>query len=204
MLTGPFGPWVRLCERGLLAGDASTDRSNFLWTLGQCAYSVGDGDRALAASSEKAKLDKDRGEDRLQALALSLQADVLQARGELDEALRIRREEQLPVYERLGDVRAKAVTQGKIADVLQDRGELDEALRIRREEELPVYERLGDEFALVRTRGNMALWLIKRNAPGDREEAAELLRQAHAAAEKMGIPEAGQIREIQEREGLGF
>ena len=91
-----------------------------------------------------------------------------------------------------------------IADVLQDRGELDEALRIRREEELPVYERLGDEFALVRTRGNMALWLIKRNAPGDREEAAELLRQAHAAAEKMGIPEAGQIREIQEREGLGF
>ena len=69
---------------------------------------------------------------------------MLQARGELDEALRIRREQELPVYERLGDVRSVAVTHGKIADVLQDRGELDEALRIRREEELPVYERLGD------------------------------------------------------------
>ncbi len=32
-------------------------------------------------------------------------AEILQARGELDEALRIRREEQLPVFERLGDVR---------------------------------------------------------------------------------------------------
>ena len=46
-------------------------------------------------------------------------ADVLQARGELDEALRIRREEELPVFERLGDVRARAVTMGRIADVLQ-------------------------------------------------------------------------------------
>jgi hypothetical protein len=40
-------------------------------------------------------------------------ADILQARGELDEALRIRREEELPVYDRLGDVRSKAVTHGK-------------------------------------------------------------------------------------------
>jgi phosphopentomutase len=52
----------------------------------------------------------------------------------LDEALRIRQEEELPVYERLGDVRARAVTLGKIADVYQARGQLDEALRIRREE----------------------------------------------------------------------
>ena len=34
------------------------------------------------------------------------------------------------------------------------------------------------------------------------DEAADLLRQAHAAAEWMGIPEAEQIRSIQEREGL--
>ena len=46
-------------------------------------------------------------------------ADILQQRGELDEALRIRREEELPVYERLGDVRERAVTMGKIADILQ-------------------------------------------------------------------------------------
>ncbi|WP_165742383.1 CHAT domain-containing protein, partial [Candidatus Thiosymbion oneisti] len=69
-------------------------------------------------------------------------ADRLYRRGQLDEALRIRTQEQLPVYERLGDVRSKAVTQGQIADILQARGQLDEALRIRTQEQLPVYERL--------------------------------------------------------------
>ena len=34
--------------------------------------------------------------------------------GQLDEALRIRQEEQLPVYERLGDVRSRAITPAKI------------------------------------------------------------------------------------------
>ncbi len=129
---------------------------------------------------------------------------MLQARGELDEALRIRREEELPVYERLGDVRSKAVTQGKIADVLQARGELDEALRIRREEQLPVYERLGATRDLLVGQANSALNLLERNALGDRDEAAELLRQAHAAAEKMGIPDAAQLRRIMADEGLEF
>ena len=73
----------------------------------------------------------------------ALIADILQMRGDLDGALRIRREEQLPVFERLGDVRSAAVTKGQIADILQMRGDLDGALRIRREEELPVYERLA-------------------------------------------------------------
>jgi hypothetical protein len=76
------------------------------------------------------------GEDeRALAMLHGTLADRLVQGGELDEALRIRREEQLPVYERLGDVRSRAVTMGKVADILAARGELDEALRIRREEE---------------------------------------------------------------------
>ena len=58
-------------------------------------------------------------------------ADTLVARGDVDEALRIRREEEIPVYERLGDVRLLAIARGKIADILLARGDLDEALRIR-------------------------------------------------------------------------
>jgi hypothetical protein len=50
-------------------------------------------------------------------------ADILQARGQLDEALRIRLEEQLPVYERLGDVRSKAVTHFQIASLRLARNE---------------------------------------------------------------------------------
>ncbi len=98
-------------------------------------------------------------------------ADILQARGELDEALRICREEQLPVFERLGDVREKAVTQGKIADILQARGELDEALRIRREEQLPIYERLGDVREKAATQGKIADILLAR---GELDEALRI------------------------------
>ena len=66
---------------------------------------------------------------RARAVTMGKIADILQARGQLDEALQIRNEEQLPVYERLGDVRC-APTMGKIADILQDRGQLDEALKL--------------------------------------------------------------------------
>jgi hypothetical protein len=53
-------------------------------------------------------------------------ADILQARGQLDEALRIRTEEQLPVYERLGDVRGLLVCRAMIALALLSRGRADE------------------------------------------------------------------------------
>ena len=64
--------------------------------------------------------------------------------------------------------------------MLQARGELDEALRIRREEQLPVYERLGATRDVLVCQAKIALNLL-----------------AHAAAEQMGIPEAGQIRRVQ-------
>ncbi len=142
------------------------------------------------------------GDVRSRAVTLGKIADVLQDRGELEEALRIRREEELPVYERLGDVRSRAVTLGKIADVLQDRGELEEALRIRREEELPVYERLAGRRDVLVCQWKIALVLLRRAAPGDREEAARLLGLALAAAEAMRIPEAERIRRILHEQGL--
>ncbi|MEL7061326.1 MAG: hypothetical protein AAGN46_14985 [Acidobacteriota bacterium] len=98
---------------------------------------------------------------------------MLFAQGKLEESLRIRREEQLPVYELLRDVRSLAITRGKIADVLFARGDLEEALRIRREEELPVYARLGDVRALAVTHGQIADVLF---AQGEREEALRLLQ----------------------------
>jgi hypothetical protein len=48
-------------------------------------------------------------------------ADILQARGQLDEALRIRNEDQLPVYERLGDVRSLLVGRANLAMTLLQR-----------------------------------------------------------------------------------
>jgi len=95
---------------------------------------LGDPDVAL----DLLRMVRDKATDpALQTRAWGEIADILQSRGELDETLRIRREEELPVYERLGEVSSRAMTMGKIADILTSRGESDEALRIRREEELP-------------------------------------------------------------------
>ena len=58
-------------------------------------------------------------------------ADILQARGQLDDALNIRQTEQLPVYEKLGDVRSKAVTMGKIATLLWAKNPKEHRERIR-------------------------------------------------------------------------
>jgi phosphopentomutase len=116
---------------------------------------------------------------------------VLEARGELDGALRIRRDELLPVFERLGVVRERAVTLGKIADVLAARGELDEPLRIRREEELPVYERLGEVRDRAVTMGKIADVLAAR---GELDETT---------AERMRLPEAARIRSELDKLGEG-
>jgi len=74
---------------------------------------------------------------------LSWAADIAYRRGEYDEALRIRREIELPVYERLGDTRETALAWGKIADIAYQRGEYDEAAELHRSR-LEVYRQLGD------------------------------------------------------------
>ncbi|MDZ7855685.1 CHAT domain-containing protein [Sphaerotilus sp.] len=122
--------------------------------------------------------------DREAAIAHGEIADILQSRGQLDEALRIRLEEQLPVYERLGDVREKAVTQGKIADILQLRGQLDEALRILQAEVLSAFERLGDVRSKAVTQGKIADILQSR---GQLDEALRIrLEEQLPVYERLG------------------
>ena len=105
---------------------------------------------------EAASVFKSLGDVRERAVTMGKIADILQARGQLDEALKIRNEEELPVYERLGDVRSRAVTMGQDRRYPASRGDLDEALHIRREEQLPVYERLGDVRSRAVTMGKIA------------------------------------------------
>ncbi len=123
--------------------------------------------------------------------------------GNLEEPLRIHREEQLPVYERLGDEREKAVTLGKIADILQQRGQTDEALRIRREDELPVYERLGDVHAKAVTMGQIADILHQR---GQTDEAFRNLETIKVIFHNLGDVRAkavtmGRIADILQERG---
>ncbi len=174
ILNGPFRLWMDYCEQTLSASLAPEERSNLLWTFANVARRGGAPERALSAAQEKRTLDLGRQDERGSALAAGVCADILRDRGELDEALRIRREEELPVYERLGDVHSRAVTMGQVADILQARGELDEALRILQEEVLPVYERLGDVRSQAVTMGNVADILQAR---GELDKALRIRRE---------------------------
>lgn len=60
----------------------------------------------------------------------------------MDEALKIREEEVLPIFQELGDMHSVAITQEGIASIHEHRGRLDEALRIRNDVSLPIYDKL--------------------------------------------------------------
>ncbi|MDZ7857275.1 CHAT domain-containing protein [Sphaerotilus sp.] len=168
----------------LAMANSPFEQANVLWKKGQTLVTQGQLHEAAGCFSQAATLLRQSGNDREVVVVLGTQADILQSRGQLDEALRIRLEEQLPVYERLGDVREKAVTQGKIADILQSRGQLDEALRIRLEEELPVYERLGDVRSKAVTQGKIADILQSR---GQLDEALRIrLEEELPVYERLG------------------
>jgi len=145
-----------------------------LFELGNLFADAGSVDLADTAFAEATDLAKRTGDLRSEALARGGRADILEARGDLDEALRIRREEELPVYAQLGDVRSEAVTRGQIADILETRGDVDEALRIRREEQLPVYAQLGDVSEEAVTRSKIAHILQAR---GNLDEALRIRRE---------------------------
>ena len=69
-------------------------------------------------------------------------------------------------------------------------------LRHGQKQELPVYEKLGDVRSLLVCRAKIAIAMLKRGRKEDRPEARAHLQWALQAAERMQIPEAGQIRGI--------
>jgi len=191
--------------------DACTDLEGEAFTMGATLLRQGDrqsilGNQPTAHSAfARAAAQFDRaGAMRERAIALGKIADIHRARGELDEALRIRIEEEMPVYEKLGDVRSRAVTFGKIADIHYAHGELDEALRIRIEEEMPVYEKLGDVRERAVTLGKIA---DIHYARGELDAAPRILiDQLLPVFEKLGDVRSravtlGQIAQIHQARG---
>ena len=130
------------------------------------------------------------GDDRSIAIAQGQIADILQARGALDEALRIRREEELPVYERLGDVRSRAVTLQKIGAALIEDGGLQEG---RAQE---ICDTLAEAFGIFRQLG-LPDGIAFTGFPlaqvlalgGHREDARRVLDDVDAAFERLGHAE---------------
>ncbi|MEK2491064.1 tetratricopeptide repeat protein [Kitasatospora purpeofusca] len=130
------------------------DRADRLLTRGEAG-------QAETLLHQARQLFTDLGDTREAAITWGHIADVLQQRGEVDEALRIRHEIELPAFERIGDTRSTAVTWGHIADVLQQRGEVDEAVELQLKR-LEVNERLGDIGGIAAANWDLARIDLKR------------------------------------------
>jgi tetratricopeptide (TPR) repeat protein len=155
---------------------------------------IGKYEEAIKAAKQCLAVNRQYHAKREEAIAYGELADIHVEQGEIDEALRICYEKQLPVYENLGDQRSKAVTMGRIADILQTRGEFEQALKIRYEE-LAVYERLASSHDLLMTQVDLAQLLKKIDLSKHRSEIESLLNSALSRAIAMQIPEVNIIKE---------
>lgn len=111
---GPYRAWIMAAARALEKA-SDKQKSSLWWVEGILSASLGELDRALECASQKEALGLRLGEEREVALARGLRADILQARGQLDEALQIRQEQELPVYEKLGATRDLLVGRANLA-----------------------------------------------------------------------------------------
>jgi tetratricopeptide (TPR) repeat protein len=155
---------LELLEKGLAL--TSPDRramAQLAATYAEATIARDGPDQALGRLRHAVAVFEELDDVRSRAVTMGQIADILQQRGETDEALRIRREDCLPVYERLNDVRSRAVTMGQIADILQQRGETDEALRIHLEERLPVAIQIQDMVLIAHIRFSCARIRMERD-----------------------------------------
>ncbi len=151
-----------------LAAMASMQRQ-----LAEIETGRGEFESALGRLRKALEIDQYLGDERGVAMTWDSIAEIHALQGHLDEALRIRREEQLPYFEKTGDVHAHTVTLSRIADVLFNQGMIDEALRLRRDEILPVYVRLGEDRSRAVTLFKIATALIEQ---GHADAALRILR----------------------------
>lgn len=172
---GPFLTWAEHCERGLAQPELSPDdRATLLEVCCRLLFRGGQLETAESRARALRTLASERMNERDGALASAQLADILQTRGRIEEALRIRYEEVLPVLAKLGDIHQYATVMGRIAESHQRQGRFDEALRIRVEEELPTYKKLKDDLAYAMTmRGIAAI----HKSRGQLREALRILQK---------------------------
>jgi hypothetical protein len=108
---------VQQAEAGDEQGTGPLDQARVIAERAVRLITRGDLDQAGQLLRHAWQLFTAAGSELEAAAVMGTIAGIAQQRGEYEEALRIRREVQLPAYERLGDTRETAVTWGKIADI---------------------------------------------------------------------------------------
>ncbi|MEM7248547.1 MAG: CHAT domain-containing protein, partial [Acidobacteriota bacterium] len=115
------------------------------------------------------------------AVVLGEIARIKNDRGDVDEALSLH-QEQIELFEALGDLLSRTVTLGDIARIKNDKGDVDQALSLH-QDRLAVHETLGDQRSRAITLGDIAR--IK-NDKGDVDQALSLHQEQIQLFEALG------------------
>ncbi len=186
---GPYIDWLAACVRWCKSAEDTSVLGGLHLAVARLYEQAGDPVRSEAAAYAALAAFRDAGMELDTAITQGHIANLLTARGEWEEALRILREEKLPIVERLRDISSYAITKSQIADILGFRGEMDKALQIHREL-LPIFNQLGNVRELALIHGKIADILHLQGNPDEalriyREEVApvfEGLGNAHMSA----------------------
>ncbi|MDP5220412.1 hypothetical protein Q5Y75_24815, partial [Ruegeria sp. 2205SS24-7] len=111
-------------------------------------------------------------------------ADILEGQGQLAEALKIREEEELPVYEALGDDWALLVALDRAADLSQRLGRLAQASTLRNGIERNGVDQFGELWAALLKGKQAWLELLKGHVEGVQRTFVEIELPAYEKAEK--------------------
>lgn len=168
----------RFLRRGL-ALEGGDPRAHALLLVAQALRlrTTGDLDKAESMLRQAAETFGKHGDVHQCAVAMGEIADILRLREKFDEALRVRREEQLPVFERLGDLHGQAVSNGKIADILIIQGNIEEALRLLTEIAIPLVQRVGAIRDLAVFQGRVADILFAHGQPDNALKSYQKVQQ---------------------------
>jgi tetratricopeptide (TPR) repeat protein len=184
------GPTLKLCDNNedpLVRAHTMSHRADIL-ALGE------QWDEAFRIYREEVIPIYERlGDTRDLAVATGKLANILQGRGEFDEALQMLWA-QIPIFNELGDGKGRTWVLSTIASILGSRGEFDEALRLRRKV-VEFYEaQASDARGLAIAQAMLALTLrLRERLVEDGPEIIALLRTAHETAERLGLPETDLI-----------
>ncbi|MFO1421627.1 MAG: CHAT domain-containing protein [Candidatus Competibacteraceae bacterium] len=170
---------------GLLAQGQTPDTEDHAYLLAvhsRLLIQDGEPDRALEFLEQaKQLLSTDPRFRREHSIVLGDIARIKVSKGEVDEALKLHQEE-LTVYQALGDQRSRAVTLGDIARIKVSKGEVDEALKLH-QEMLTVFQALGDVGEKAHTLWSIAQIEIQKK---DYENALPRLLESYAILLKLG------------------
>jgi tetratricopeptide (TPR) repeat protein len=160
--------------------EAEADKT-YLWRLSFLLADTGHPEEALRLRSALVEHFRDAGDvNNLQA-TLGDQANILYARGDLDEATALYKEQER-ICRQLGKLDGLQRTLGNQALILADRGDLDGAMVLLKEQER-ICRQLGNLDGLQRSLRNQALILKAR---GDLDGAMALYKEQERICRQLG------------------